>query len=196
MFRLFFISSNKGKYNDYVQIINSLYLTENIRIQIINPEKEEAVYETFQKTAYHKLVSNIPDKIDSNDVVYFAEDSGIVIHALNGFPGVFSSHVLKTIGLNGIIKLMDDNKNRKAKFICAISYLYKGKVKTVTAQIIGKISEIPKGNQGFGYDPVFIPRGYTKTFAEDLNLKNSLSHRRLAFVKMLKQLKIMGGSNA
>ncbi|MCX8166962.1 MAG: non-canonical purine NTP pyrophosphatase [Candidatus Micrarchaeota archaeon] len=195
MKRVYFISSNKGKLNDYLQIIKEMNL--DLELRHLLPVSEEAVYDSFEKTAKHKLLSNLPETLEE-DTVYFAEDSGLCIDSLKGFPGVYSSFVLKTIGLNGILKLMDLEENRTAKFVCALAFLEsprKKLTKVVTGLSKGYIHTKPLGRKGFGYDPIFVPKGFHKTFAQDLNLKNQLSHRRQAFEKMLNTL-FRGKNNA
>ena len=109
---------------------------------------------------------------------FFIEDSGLFIEALNGFPGPYSSFVFKTIGNEGIIKLMKGIKNRKAYFIAVIAYFDGKNVHTFIGRVDGEISEKIRGTKGFGYDPVFLYGD--KTFAEMGDEKNEVSHRRKA----------------
>jgi len=108
---------------------------------------------------------------------FFIEDSGLFIKALNGFPGVYSSYVFKTIGNEGILKLMRGVEDREAKFVCVIAY-NDGKVRIFKGEVVGKISNEMRGEHGFGYDPIFEYNG--RTFAEMGEEKDLVSHRRRA----------------
>ena len=121
----------------------------------------------------------------------FIEDAGLFIDFLNGFPGVYSSYVEKTIGNEGILKLMKDVKNRNAKFISVVAFLESLsplKIKIFRGEVKGTISIEKKGKEGFGFDPIFIPLGYNKTFAEDINLKMKVSHRKKSIEKLARYL--------
>ena len=126
--------------------------------------------------------------------IAIADDSGLMVNALNGRPGVRSARfatpptaenlcrkLLRVMRLRGA--------NRRAKFVCVIAVVYpSGKVRTVKGICRGKIIHEMRGKHGFGYDPVFVPNGYKKTFAEmKPSKKNRLSHRARA-LKKLKQL--------
>ncbi|MHA1791571.1 MAG: XTP/dITP diphosphatase [Promethearchaeota archaeon] len=122
------------------------------------------------------------------------EDTGLFIPRLNGFPGVYSSFVNKTIGCNGILKLLGDEhdiKSRRAYFkACACLKLKNDeKFHVFVGKIDGHVAFEEKGNNGFGFDPIFIPDspdGNSKTFAEmTLREKNEVSHRTRALSKVL-----------
>ena len=131
-------------------------------------------------------------------LICLADDSGLEIDILNKSPGIYSSRWGgKKNNFNLAIKkvykeMKKKNKNWKiynsAKFICCITLLWpKGKSYTVRGTINGKISPIKKGNKGFGYDPIFIPNGYNKTFGEmNPKLKMSIDHRFKAYSKIKK----------
>lgn len=120
----------------------------------------------------------------------FVEDSGLFIDELRGFPGPYSSYVFKTIGNEGILKLMNGVVNRRAEFVSVIGYcrsptevfVFRG----VTA---GEISHEVRGSGGFGFDPIFIPSGESRTFAEmSITEKNKFSHRGKAVKNFLEWL--------
>ena len=121
----------------------------------------------------------------------FADDTGLEIEAHNGRPGVFSAryatnghdfeaNIDKVLGeLNGI-------ENRKARFRTVIALILDGKASYFEGIVNGEIITERKGSQGFGYDPVFIPDGYSQTFAEmPLSEKNKISHRARAVAKLV-----------
>ncbi len=121
----------------------------------------------------------------------FAEDAGLFIKALNGFPGPYSSYALKTIGVDGIIKLMTNMRDREAYFLSAIALAIPScGVKVFTGKVNGSIAREPRGEGGFGFDPIFIPFGESRTFAEmSISEKNRYSHRAKAFRKMAEWLR-------
>ncbi|MCI4351220.1 MAG: non-canonical purine NTP pyrophosphatase [Thermoplasmata archaeon] len=105
------------------------------------------------------------------------EDSGLEIPALAGFPGVYSSYVLRTVGLDGVLRLLR-GRPRSAVFR-AITGVARGSRSWVfPAETRGRIATRARGSNGFGYDPIFVPAGSTRTFAElDPDAKSRLSHR-------------------
>ena len=115
-----------------------------------------------------------------------ADDSGLVVNALKGKPGVYSARFAgdnctyadNNQKLLGMLKNVQRIK-RKARFVCVMALYDDGKfVKTVRGECGGRIAFESRGKNGFGYDPVFIPKGFSKSFAElPLNIKNKISHR-------------------
>ncbi len=121
------------------------------------------------------------------------EDAGLFIKALKGFPGPYSSYVYKTIGINGVLKLLEGVNVRDAVFVSVIAVAYKGGVKLFSASVEGFITESPRGSGGFGFDPIFVPKGSTRTFAEmSVEEKSLLSHRGRAARKLCEWLKYGG----
>lgn len=119
------------------------------------------------------------------DVPAFADDSGLEVEALDGRPGIYSARYAENDAAR-IAKLLEELKgkeNRRARFVCAIAIAINGEViETFEGEIKGVIVDAPRGAEGFGYDPVFLPDGYEQTFGEmGQELKNSISHRANAF---------------
>lgn len=119
------------------------------------------------------------------DVPAFADDSGLEVEALDGRPGIYSARYAPT-DKERIAKLLDEMKgqtNRRARFVCAIAIAINGEViESFEGEIKGTIVDAPRGESGFGYDPVFQPDGYDQTFGEMApELKNRISHRANAF---------------
>jgi len=108
------------------------------------------------------------------------EDSGVFIDALKGFPGPYSAYVYKTVGTEGVLKLMEGLKDRKAVMRSSVAYADGKQIKLFNGEVSGIISDTKKGSEGFGYDPIFIPDGKAKTFAEDTAYKLQVSHRAKA----------------
>jgi len=113
----------------------------------------------------------------------FVEDAGLFVRALHGFPGPYSNYVFRTIGNEGLLKLMVGVKDRDAEFRSAVGYC-EPKVKPIifSGRSSGSITAKAKGQRGFGFDPVFVPkRGDGRTFAEmPTEEKNAYSHRAKA----------------
>ena len=111
------------------------------------------------------------------------EDAGVSLDRWGGFPGPYSSYVLKCLGNPGILKLMEREQNRIAHYISAIAYRDESGVHTFRGTVDGEISHSIRGTNGFGYDPIFIPsEGDGQTFGEmGAEAKNKISHRARAF---------------
>jgi len=107
----------------------------------------------------------------------FVEDSGLFIDALNGFPGPYSAWVQSKLGNSGVLRLMEGVAGRAATFKACIAYHDGKTVRAFHGSCAGTIAKAPRGGSGFGYDPLFIPAGHLQTFAENIELKNNLSHR-------------------
>lgn len=172
---IFFSTSNKHKVSE----ANRIGLNFGVSFRQITIEYPEIRDESVERVAEEGV--KFVYKIFGKPVI--VEDSGLFIEALNGFPGSYSAYVYKKIGNIGIINLMSGEKKRNAKFISAVSYFDGKTLKTFTGEVEGRISYKVQGKQGFGYDPIFIPKGYNKTFAEDENLKNKISHRQKSIEK-------------
>jgi XTP/dITP diphosphohydrolase len=102
-------------------------------------------------------------------------DTGIFIEALNGFPGVNTKFTLERIGNEGLIKLLEGVKNRKLSWVFSLGYCKPDKNPVAfTSRVEGNVPLAPKGSDGFGFDPIFVPRGHNVTFAEDIELRDRL----------------------
>lgn len=124
----------------------------------------------------------------------FADDTGLEVESLNGEPGVYSARYAGD-GHNAeanMLKLlhnMEGIENRKAQFRTVFALIIDGKEHLFEGFIKGEIIKTRRGNSGFGYDPIFVPEGYSQTFAEMGNeLKNKISHRAIATNKLCKFL--------
>lgn len=114
------------------------------------------------------------------------EDTGLCVKALKGFPGALASHAFGTIGNQGILKLLEGEEDRSAYFDAAVAYgVPPDQIWIFTGRVHGTISEEAKGEEGFGFDPIFVPSGHIKTFAQmTLEEKSRISHRALAFRRL------------
>ena len=119
-----------------------------------------------------------------------ADDSGLEVDCLQGAPGIFSARFAGPQALDEennqkLLRLLEDKKNRKARFKTAIVLVGNEVQQVFIGTIDGNIAIKPAGNEGFGYDPLFIPEGYDKTFAEiGQDTKNRISHRAKAMEKL------------
>ncbi len=120
----------------------------------------------------------------------FADDTGLEVEALNGAPGVYSARYAgdahnSEANMKKLLQDMEGIENRKAQFRTVFALIINGKEHLFEGIVKGEITKHRHGTSGFGYDPVFIPEGYTQTYAEMGNeLKNKISHRALAMNKL------------
>lgn len=191
--KLFLASSNPGKLGEFralaVDVPTALAEIELIpRFDSLPPFEENAP--TFAENAAGKALyySRL------GDGVVFADDSGLVVPALGGAPGVRSARYAGANATDAerIAKLIGELRGRNgaeraAYFLCAIALAERGRaIAVVTARVDGEILESPRGTGGFGYDPVFYFPALKKTFAElSREEKNQISHRGKAFRKLL-----------
>lgn len=154
--------------------IKATKYTEGRKLEIQDVNLEE-----IASTALAVIVQSTPKPV-------FVEDSGLFIHSLNGFPGPYSSYAFETIGLEGVLKLMDGSKSRKAEFKSSVAFGMEGKhLATFSSVTEGTVQLQPRGNKGFGFDPIFVPMWNSKTFAEmELKEKSIFSHRAKALSKL------------
>ncbi len=127
----------------------------------------------------------------------FADDTGLEIEALNGEPGVYSARYAgdaknSQANMDKVLEKLKNTDNRKARFRTVISLVLNGKENQFDGIVEGEITKEKRGSSGFGYDPVFLPAGYIKTFAEmSLADKNNISHRARAVQKLVNYLKTL-----
>jgi len=172
---IYFVTGNRNKYEEAKKMIDEIEM-----LHIPYPEIQADRLEEVAEYGIEYLKERIKER-------FFLEDSGLFIEALNGFPGVYSSYVFKTIGNDGILKLMEGIENRNAYFKAVIAY-YDGSIHLFEGICNGKISYEKRGG-GFGYDPIFIPERSNKTFGEmSKEEKNVFSHRGKAMRKFIKFL--------
>lgn len=187
---LVFATHNKGKVHEIQYLIGEkikiLSLTDIGYIEEI-PETGS----TFNENAFIK--ANTIYQIYKKPV--FADDSGLEVDALNGRPGVYSARYagigLKNFELhiNKLLNELNGIEDRSARFRTVICLIINDEIYYFEGVVNGKIIHHPRGNNGFGYDPIFVPDGYDKTFAEmNLDEKNTISHRSQAINKMLEFL--------
>lgn len=120
----------------------------------------------------------------------FADDSGLFVEALNGAPGVYSARYAGTgnslDNIHKLLKNLEAEENRNASFQAVFCTIIEGEISFLKGEVLGEIIQELKGSEGFGYDPVFVPKGFEKTFAEMSSTdKNQISHRAKAVQKLI-----------
>ena len=189
MKRIVVATNNKGKLEEIKQILNEYELLSLKDIGCDIEVEEDA--DTFEGNSLKKAkeiseITNMP---------CIADDSGLCIDAFNGWPGVFSARFLGDDATqkernDAILERMKDLKGneRKAKFVCIITYYDKGNVVVGRGETFGKIAYKARGEDGFGFDPLFEAEN-GKTYAElGKQEKNRISHRKKALENLKKQL--------
>jgi XTP/dITP diphosphohydrolase len=182
---IYFITGNKGKLEEAKQ----KFSTVGINVVQKNLGYPEIQAETLEDVARFG-VEHVQKKFKQP---FILEDAGLFIDALGGFPGVYSSYVFYTVGLKGILKLLEgmNETKRGALFRSVFAYSEPGeKTKLFIGECQGKLAFEERGTNGFGYDPIFSPNGETRTFAEmETEEKNSFSHRGKSLDKLIDFLK-------
>lgn len=177
--QIIFITGNKGKLSEAQSII-----PEIIGKELDLPEIQEL-------DAKKIIEAKLAEAYKHHKGEYIVEDTSLYIEALNGLPGPLIKWFLQALGDKGLADLIGDHKNRKAVAKTYIGYISEsGKTKYFCGEIKGKIVS-PAGDEGFGWDKIFMPNGYSKTFGQMTRPeKNKISMRKLAFQKLSNHLKI------
>ncbi len=182
---------NNGKLKEISKLINKKFNTISpVSLKIKSPKETG---KTFKSNS--KLKVNYFSKFVDYPVI--SDDSGLCIKALDNKPGIYSARLAKKHGgflkaMKFILKKMEKVKNRRATFVCSLSYKnVKGKIVTVEGRLIGRISHKIIGKKGFGYDPIFKPLNKKVTFGQMPKIKKiNMDHRFIAFKKLKKKVKI------
>ncbi|MCC6722611.1 MAG: RdgB/HAM1 family non-canonical purine NTP pyrophosphatase [Bacteroidia bacterium] len=187
--KLVFATNNKYKLNEITAILNSVNNSEFEILSLADIGFIDEIQETGSTLEQNALIKAMA-VYNKFGIDCFADDSGLETEALDGKPGIYSARYSgeNSSYIQNNEKLLDELKNktnRNACFRTVIALILKGEIYYFEGKINGKINEIPLGNYGFGYDPLFIPYGYNITFAQmPEELKNTLSHRKIAISKM------------
>jgi len=171
--KILFITGNKKKVEEVRSITGLNVEAKSLDIPEIQALDVEEVAKAKAQTAF---------QITGHPVI--VDDTGMSIDALNGLPGALVSWFLDTLKPEGIVKLLSGEGNRKASVSTCIAYADQTGVFTFTGTVKGKIANFLKGKSGFGYDPIFIPKGQDRTYAQmSSDEKNEISMRKIALVK-------------
>lgn len=189
MKKIIFASKNEGKVCEVKSILDDL------EVNIVSLSDIDFAGDIVESGSSFEENAKIKAKEIYNKykLPVIADDSGLVVEKLNGEPGIYSSRYSGENATDSanrkllIEKLSSLPEPHKAKFVCAAVYFNGGEIHTAVGEVKGKIINEPRGNEGFGYDPLFIPDGFTMTMAElDAKVKNKISHRYNAFNNLKK----------
>lgn len=193
--KLLFATNNQHKLREVREILGpdvAVLALRDAGVETDIPETQETLEGNASQKAWYIF--------DRTGQDCFADDTGLEIEALEGRPGVFSARYAGegcTFGdnVNKVLKEMQGTENRRARFRCVISLIMNGKETVFEGIVNGTIANRPEGAGGFGYDPVFVPEGYSQSFAiMPPTLKNSVSHRGRAVKRMKEFLNGSGSS--
>ena len=186
MIKIIFATNNKNKIKEVQKLLPSnieLIGLKDIGCEDDIPETQHTIKgNSIQKVKYINSKYNLD---------CFADDTGLEISALNGDPGVLSARYAGSEknskkNIEKVLKNLNNIKNRNARFKTVIALSYKGEILTFEGVCEGVISNEIQGDGGFGYDPIFKPKGINKTFAElSFDEKNKISHRAIAIKKLI-----------
>jgi XTP/dITP diphosphohydrolase len=183
--KIVFATNNQHKLSEIRQILDDrveVLSLQDIGCDVDIPETGKTLEENaLQKAQY---------VFDHYHTDVFADDTGLEVEALNGAPGVYSARYAgeghdSEANMSKLLKKLSNNDNRKARFRTVIALIQQGDVHKFEGIVNGQIIRERRGGEGFGYDPIFQPDGYDKTFAElGLDIKNTISHRARAVAKL------------
>jgi XTP/dITP diphosphohydrolase len=185
---LVFATNNQNKLKE----VKSKLKAEILGLADIHCNEDiEETGKTFEENAFIKA-KYVLDKYGYD---CFADDSGLEVEALDGAPGVYSAryageHGNAEANMNKLLENLKGIGNRKARFVTVICLINKENTLYFRGEINGTIINEKRGDDGFGYDPIFVPDGFNRTFAEmTLEEKNKMSHRAVALEKMTQHLR-------
>jgi XTP/dITP diphosphohydrolase len=189
---LIFASRNQGKIEEIKSMLSPLGITVLSAKDLDLPDVDETG-KTFEENAYIKALA----AAKSQNIPCIADDSGLCVDAIDGRPGVYTARYAPNRdfdkGMDKLLKELADTKsgNRSAHFSCVIVLAHpNGSYKSFEGRVDGQIATKKTGHAGFGYDPIFIPTGFSRSFAEfDSTEKNKISHRGRALQKFITYLK-------
>ncbi|MEA2013573.1 MAG: RdgB/HAM1 family non-canonical purine NTP pyrophosphatase [Verrucomicrobiota bacterium] len=180
------------------KIVEMKSILESTGVEIVTPQDFDRKLpfiledgDTFEANACKKAM----EMAEFYQIPALADDSGLEVFALNNEPGIYSARYAgedadDKMNLDKLLDEMRDMTDRRARFVCCVAIVYPDKTVKGTAEgeILGQIAKKPRGGNGFGYDPVFVPDDYELTFAElSSKKKDSMSHRANALKKAIKK---------
>ena len=188
MLQILAATTNKHKIQEFQSMLD--VSADSGRVSIISPDTIKDFPEIVENGATFEENARIKASQAARyaDMAAFADDSGLEVAALGGAPGIYSArfggeNATYPEKMAKILKELENASDRRARFVCVIALAYRGDiVETFRGEVTGRIAPEPRGTEGFGYDPIFIPDGYDKTFGElGEEVKSRISHRARAF---------------
>lgn len=172
-----FVTGNSGKLREARQILEfDIEQADAGGLEEIQTIYVEELIRHKAEEAYRKI-----------GVPIIVEDTGLLFHAWNGLPGALVKWFLETVGNEGLLKMLGNEKNRAALAQCFIAYHDGERITVVKGEILGRIAHSVRGKNGFGWDKIFVPEGHERTFGEmSVEEKNSFSMRKRAFENLKK----------
>ncbi len=185
--KLIIATGNAGKYREFLAIVNEA--ADFAREVIFAPEIAALVVDESGRTYAENAMLKARAWAAESGLPCLADDSGLEVSALGGAPGLYSARVIPgedSGRVAWILSQLEGTADRRARFAASLALCVPDEYTLITEGCCyGTIAESPRGDNGFGYDPVFVPEGYTQTFAElSSHTKNLISHRTNAFRKI------------
>ena len=182
---------NKGKFKEIAHLISKKFKKISpISLRIKSPRETGKSFISNSRLKVNFFSKHV-------DFPVISDDSGLCVEALQNKPGIYSARLAKKQGsffkaMKFILKKLEKKKNRKAIFVCSLSYKnQRGKIISAEGKLKGNIANKILGKKGFGYDPIFIPLNKKTTFGQMSKLKKiKMDHRFIAFQKLKKKIKI------
>ncbi len=172
-----FVTTNAGKFRE----VAGLLASRGIQVERVPRAYPEVQADDLGEVASFAL-RWLARELEGD---FCLDDSGLFVTPLGGFPGVYSSYAFRTIGPGGVLRLLEGRRGRDARFETVIALRLGGEESFLRGSCAGTIAAEPKGSGGFGFDPVFIPEGRDRTFAEmSVEEKNAISHRGRAAAQL------------
>ncbi len=180
MKKILFVTGNKNKLREAREILGSGFKVEgrDLNLDEIQAIDGRTVVRYKVEQAYKKLKRPL-----------MVEDNQLYFEAWNGLPGALIHWFLEAVGCEGICRMMENEKDRRARAVVVIGYHDGEQVRLFEGEVKGMIAKEPRGEYAFGWDPIFIPEGFDKTFAEmGMEEKNQVSMRRRALERLRDKL--------
>lgn len=189
--QIVFASHNQGKIKEVRTLLSKLDV-DVLSADDLDLADVEETGNTFEENASLKALA----ASKASGLPAVADDSGLCIHALHDEPGIYSARYAKKMGgypaaFDDVLKRLKNQEDKTAHFMCVLVLAFpNGTTKVYQGRVDGQIVLPKKGNNGFGFDPIFMPNGYTQTFAELSDAKkNLISHRGKAMSAFIKDFK-------
>ena len=192
---LLLATRNVDKTREFAQILGAEFQVSDLS-NLENCPKVQETGRSFRENAMLKaLAVSLDRQLTDRRVLVVAEDSGLEIDSLGGAPGIFSAryageNATDEANINKVLRKLSETRERSARFRCVIALARDGKLLgTFEGAVEGTIVDHPRGDRGFGYDPIFLPDGFDETFGElSAETKNKVSHRARAIAALREAL--------
>lgn len=169
-----FVTSNDNKLREASAILG-------VELEHESPDVEEIQAVDIAEVAAAKATA-AREALGSPRRPVIVEDSGLIVEAWNGLPGAFTKWFLSSVGVEGLLRMLSGCDDRSARAVCVVALEDEsGEVRVFRGEVAGSVAAEPRGESGFGWDPIFVPNGRKLTYAEMGDAKHEDSHRARAF---------------